>query len=327
MNRRLLVAGLTAAALLSLSASAQAQAPATLLINELDYDQPGTDAREYVEIRNNGTAAVDLDPYTLRLVDGDAGGSAVYTSVDLPAVSLASGAYYVVCGNQTTVTECDLDGGANTDFIQNGAPDAVGLVLGVDTIVDAVSYEGTVPGYTEGGGAPADSGSAQLQSISRSPAGTDTNDNATDFTLVCSTPGAANATTDQTCPVTRIHDIQGNGSSSPIAGQTVKIEGVVTGVDDEIGSDFERTFPADAGIFVQQKDADVDADPNTSEGIYVGFVRDRGSYPPGTVVRLTGVVREHFGETRIEETDGEEPVKLGEAAVPLPVLIEPGFAQ
>src|SRR5215212_2977631 len=288
MDRRLLVAGLTAAALLSLSGRAQAQAPAALVINEIDYDQPGTpDAGEYVEIRNNGSAAVDLDPYTLRLVDGDAGGSAVYTSVDLPTVSLASGAYYVVCGFPAVVTECDLDGGASLDFIQNGAADAVGLALG-GSVVDAVSYEGTVPGYTEGGGAPADSGSGQLQSISRSPAGTDTNDNATDFTLACSTPGAANATTDQTCPVTRIHDVQGNGTSSPIAGAAVKIEGVVTGVDDEIGSDFQRTFPADAGIFVQQKDADVDADPNTSEGIYVGFVRDRGNYPPGTVVRLTG---------------------------------------
>src|SRR4051794_6790804 len=139
MHRRLLVAGLAAAALLSLSASAQAQAPATLVINEIDYDQPGTDASEYVEIRNNGPAAVDLDPYTLRLVNGDAGGSAVYTSVDLPAVSLASGAYYVVCGFPLAVPGCDLDGGANIDFIQNGAPDAVGLVLGDSTIVDAVS--------------------------------------------------------------------------------------------------------------------------------------------------------------------------------------------
>jgi predicted extracellular nuclease len=237
MHRRLLVAGLTAAALLCLSASAHAQSPAGLVINEIDYDQAGTDTTEFVEIRNNGSAAADLDPYTLRLVNGNAGGSVVYTSVNLPAVPLAAGATYVVCGNQTTVTECDLDGGANTDFIQNGAPDAVGLVVGESTLVDAVSYEGTVPGYTEGAGAPADSGSANFLSISRIANSVDTNDNAADFRLVCSTPGAANAVTAEDCtdpngpvePVlTRIHDIQGNGAASPIAGSTVTIQGIVT---------------------------------------------------------------------------------------------------
>src|SRR3954451_21293477 len=40
---------------------------------------------------------------------------------------------------------------------------------------------------------------------------------------------------------TPIHDIQGNGASSPVVGMTLTIQAVVTGVDDEIGSDFERS--------------------------------------------------------------------------------------
>ena len=49
----------------------------------------------------------------------------------------------------------------------------------------------------------------------------------------------------------------------------------MTGVDDEVGANFERTFPGDAGIYVQEEDADADADANTSEGIFVGFVDSR----------------------------------------------------
>ena len=76
-------------------------------------------------------------------------------------------------------------------MIQNGAPDAVAL-LRSDAIVDTVSYEGAVPGYTEGAtGAPTDTATA-TESIARVPDGCDTDQNAADFTLVAGTPGAAN---------------------------------------------------------------------------------------------------------------------------------------
>jgi predicted extracellular nuclease len=53
-----------------------------------------------------------------------------------------------------------------------------------------------------------------------------------------------------------IHDVQGNGNSSPIPGAVVSVSGIVTGV---------RTN----GFFVQAPDGDADADPNTSEGVFV----------------------------------------------------------
>jgi predicted extracellular nuclease len=334
--RRFLIAVLAAAAILTVAASAWAQAPPGLVINEIDYDQPGTDAAEFVELRNNGSAAAPLAGYSVRLVNGANNAAATYQTVALPDVSLAAGGYFVVCANASTTPDCDLDVEPATNLIQNGAPDAVALMLG-DAIVDTVSYEGAVPGYTEGAGAPEDSGeaSASFQSISRPSAGTDTNSNASDFAVRCATPGAANAAnatgcTDPNGPVelqvTRIHAIQGPGSASPMSGQTVTIEGVVTGVDDEIGSNFERTFPADAGIFVQEETGDADSDPLTSEGIYVAFVSDRDNFPPGTRVRVNGRVRENFGETRLEETFGEQPTPIGTAAVPAPVVIDPAAA-
>lgn len=126
--------------------------------------------------------------------------------------------------------------------------------------------------------------------------------------------------------ITKIHDIQGSGASSPIKGKTVTIEGVVTGIDDEIGSNFERTFPGDAGIFVQEEPEDADANPSTSEGIFVGFVRPRGDFPAGTKVRLSGRVVEQFNETRLNLINNTTPEKLGTTTVPAPVVIDPAQA-
>jgi predicted extracellular nuclease len=127
--------------------------------------------------------------------------------------------------------------------------------------------------------------------------------------------------------ITPIHEIQGPGAESPLVGQDVTIEGVVTGIDDEIGASFGpnntiRRFPEDAGIFVQEEAEDADNDPNTSEGIFVGFVRDRGAYEPGDVVRINGEVREKFGQTIVSEAFGEEPEIVGSASVPEPVVID-----
>jgi uncharacterized protein len=77
-----------------------------------------------------------------------------------------------------------------------------------------------------------------------------------------------------------IHDVQGNGSSSPIPGAVVSVSGIVTGV---------RTN----GFFVQAPDGDVDADPNTSEGVLV-FT---STAPPaaavvGAQVQVTATVTE-----------------------------------
>jgi uncharacterized protein len=63
-------------------------------------------------------------------------------------------------------------------------------------------------------------------------------------------------------PATFVHDVQGNGLTSPINGATnVEIEGIVVG-DYQGAGQF-------SGFFVQEEDSDVDADPATSEGIFV----------------------------------------------------------
>lgn len=279
--------------------SSNCVAPNTdLVINEIDYDQPGTDSAEFVEIRNNGDTPADLSGWTLEFINGN--GVVVYDTIALPVVSLASGDYYVVCANAATVANCDLDDGPDTNFIQNGSPDAVALLFN-GTLIDTVSYEGdTGAPYTEGSGAGlVDDGVSATQSISRCPDGTDTNQNNLDFVLANSTPGTANDCTPppppEMCsdPFTPIYDVQGNGAASPLVGMEVSIEGVVVG-------DFQNNASPDSGdlngFYVQ--DPTGEGDTATSDGVFV-YAPGGMDVSVGDGVRVRGSVSEFNGLTEI----------------------------
>lgn len=77
-----------------------------------------------------------------------------------------------------------------------------------------------------------------------------------------------------------IHDIQGPGDTSPVAGKLVSTTGIVTAV-------------VSNGFFIQNPDNAVDADPNTSEGIFV-FTSSRPTAVAavGNLVQVTGTVNE-----------------------------------
>ncbi len=180
-----------------------------LMINEVDYDNVGTDSAEFVEIYNASSAAIDLAGYSLYLVNGS--GNAVYKTIDLGSAGTLAAGQYLVVGASSVVAavpagQKTIDLGALQDIIQNGAPDGLAIVNGnTSTLVDALSYEGamtaaTLPGVgtvslVEGTLLPAtvaDSNTAQ-GSLCRLPSGNDTNDAATDWKLASTpTPGAPN---------------------------------------------------------------------------------------------------------------------------------------
>lgn len=140
--RPALVLALAAALLIPASGVPPAQAASsTLVVNEIDYDQPGTDASEFVEIKNVSAGPLNLSGHSLQLVNGTGGGASVYQTIALPSTSLGAGDHYVVCANAATTANCDLDVAPDTNLVQNGAPDAVAIAL-AGTVVDAVSYEG-----------------------------------------------------------------------------------------------------------------------------------------------------------------------------------------
>ncbi len=131
---------------------------------------------------------------------------------------------------------------------------------------------------------------------------------------------------DDDITVTPIAQIQGSGLVSPLAGQMVVTEGIVT------------ALKFNNGFFLQAADAEVDADPATSEGIFV-FT---SAAPPaaaavGNRVRVSGTVSEFTPGTNLNQLSITQIVSptvtalstgnaLPVAVVPDPALMAAGSA-
>lgn len=86
--------------------------------------------------------------------------------------------------------------------------------------------------------------------------------------------------------VTPIHVVQGTGTASPLVGQSVTVEGIVT-------ANFQGTNQL-KGFYIQEPDASADANPSTSEAIFVFTDAAPFAVAIGDRVRVTGTVIE-FG--------------------------------
>ena len=116
-------------------------------------------------------------------------------------------------------------------------------------------------------------------------------------------------------PLVKIHDIQGSGATSPLAGNVVTIEGIVVG-------DFQNNGGSDNGdlngFYVQEEDSDADSNPATSEGIFV-FDGSLGvDVAVGDLVVVTGEVKEFFSLTEISASD----VSVAVSGMPLPAITD-----
>lgn len=187
-------------ALIALSAAAcsYAQSTNSLVINEFDYDQPGTDYTEFIEILNKSPSAINLGSYTIKLVDKT---GASYNTFTLPSYSLASGGYYIICStNPSHVTPCNLQQQADTsqsdrtiNLIRNTVGNSIAILSG-STIIDTVTYGGSaIATWTEGSPTVTDDSSYTAYGISRCPNGADTLNNYNDFAFEATTVGAANS--------------------------------------------------------------------------------------------------------------------------------------
>jgi predicted extracellular nuclease len=175
--------------LLALTGSIAFNTNAAIIINEIDYDQPGTDTAEFIELFNNGTSTVSLDNYTIGLINGS--NSSNYRTIDLSGYNISSDGYFVVCGDASQIANCDYSFTTTSGWLQNGAPDAVGLYD--DTgLLDSLSYEGTLSPFTEGNPVSFNDSNTDILSIARILNGIDTDNNALDFQSGCVTPGTAN---------------------------------------------------------------------------------------------------------------------------------------
>lgn len=181
-----------------------------LVINEVDYDQPGTDTHEFIELKNTGTSAYPLQYVMVVMVSGGGMTPTVYRTIGSPAwPALNPGAYFTICADPLLTPFCDEDASPDQNLVENGAQDAIVLVDITDsTVIDAFGYEGTLPGFSEGNGFPDEDpyyggagGSMENVSLGRWPDGGDTDDNATDFAIACATPGEPNEADTSSCTI------------------------------------------------------------------------------------------------------------------------------
>jgi cysteine-rich repeat protein len=198
---------------------------AKLVLNEVDYDQVGTDSTEFIEIYNAGTGPATLASYALVLMNG--GNNLEYSGFGAVRVQLSqaldssgaaptalpAGAYLVIASPSVTLPPSALRiVGGTTNIVQNGSPDALGILLtGSGALVDALSYEGDVTAgvisgvagtrdFTEGGSGLSvaqcggeGSDASSTGSLRRVVNGRDTNVTTTDWVFSATlSPGVAN---------------------------------------------------------------------------------------------------------------------------------------
>jgi hypothetical protein len=188
-----------------------------LVINEIDADQPGDDAGEFIELMNVGTSDLLLDGGWRIDVFNGANGllKDSWTFSDSP--SLMPGQMALI-GNKLVITNAP-DGvdtiEAPNGFVENDQ-ESIAIYRwdgpSADWIlVDAVAWgEAPSSGPSEGPQAPMDNPAGEM-SIGRCPNGDDTNDNAADFSQMPPSPGQPNICEDGGNP-----PIEGPGGDGPI---------------------------------------------------------------------------------------------------------------
>ena len=168
-------------ALLLLSAPA---AQAAVVIQEVLYDGPGSDADD-VFIELFGSPGTLLDGWSLAGINGLNGD--VYRTIDLSGTVIPVDGIFVIATDSASASLAAVrDLVANVDW-QNG-PDAIRLFEG-EMLIDALQYgDAGIFNAGEGDFAVDVTGAT---SLSRDPFGTDTNDNAIDFSAAWGCWGCA----------------------------------------------------------------------------------------------------------------------------------------
>ena len=193
--------GLKKLGFLAITSGIAFSSKAAVVINEIDYDQPGTDTAEFIELFNSGESDASLQNYSIDLINGS--NSTSYRNIDLSGFSISASGYFVICGDASLVANCDYSFTTTSGWMQNGAPDAVALYDN-GSLMDSVSYEGEIQPYQEGSILAFADSNTDIASLSRIPDGFDGDDNGLDFQSGCITPGTTNIAGIGDCSATHV---------------------------------------------------------------------------------------------------------------------------
>jgi uncharacterized protein len=316
--------------------AAQAASP-NLVISQV-YGAGGNTGATYnadfVEIFNRGTAPVSLAGKSIQYAS--ATGTGTFQGVALNGVTIPAGGYYLVqlaSGTNGVALPTSADQSAGNPNL-SGSAGKVALINqsanlpcngGSDPctatesaqIIDLVGYGGA--NFYETAAAPALTADRVL--VRANDGRTDTDVNRDDFAAVLTSdaPAPRNSGNDGAPVEATIAQVQGDGTTSPLAGRKVTVSGVVTG-DYQTGGY--------GGFFLQSTTED--GNPLTSDGIRV--FRNSPDVAVGDLVTVTGPVEEFASSGNLydgSETQlgGSSVVTVtGTADVPAPETLSLPFA-
>jgi hypothetical protein len=180
-----------------LSVLAAPQNPGDVVINELSYDDSGTDDFEYVELYNKTNNPIDVSGWVLQ--GDDSNGPNLAFTINPGTIIPANGFFVIGSSLVPNVNQAITNPGTGLgqDLFENGNHDAIILLNGA-TVIDRVDYEtyGSTwnpPGLKGQGipGAYVAVGGVE-SSLQRYTDGYDTGDNGHDFRYIAWTPGTSN---------------------------------------------------------------------------------------------------------------------------------------
>jgi predicted extracellular nuclease len=251
---------------------------------------------DFIEIFNRGTTSVDLTGWSVQY--NSAAGSGNWQVTPLSGM-IPAGGYYLVQQAAGSGGTQPLPAPDATGTIAMAAGSGKVALLTVTTalngscpvsanIVDLVGY-GTATCFEGGGTAPTLSNTTAAL---RARGGCrDTNNNSVDFSSASPNPrNSASPLRDCSIPPPffPINQIQGSGAITPLLGQEITSTGIVTA---------RKTN----GFFMQTPDGGVDADPSTSEGIFV-FTGSAPAFTAGDEVSVVGTASEFFSLTQLSSS-------------------------
>jgi uncharacterized protein len=305
----------------SATISLNVQAPALVVISQI-YGGGGnsgtTFTHDFIELLNRGTSPVDVSGWSVQYT------SAAGTSWQVTPLSgvIAPGQYYLV--------QEGTGGGGTTPL---PAPDATGAIAmaaasgKVALVNSAVALSGSgcpfspsVVDFIGYGGANCFEGGGAAPTLTNTTAALrarggcrDTNNNSVDFSV--SSPNPRNSASPlNSCappPTFAINAIQGSGAISTLINQEVTTTGVVTARKSN-------------GFFLQTPDANVDLNPNTSEGIFV-FTSSAPAAAVGDAVSVVGTVVEFFNLTQVASSNLDVTITSSGNALPAPINLTPAI--
>ncbi|MCY4726292.1 ExeM/NucH family extracellular endonuclease [Nocardioides sp. STR2] len=305
--------GLLTAGLSVLSSSPASAALANHLVVNEAYGGGGnsgaTWTNDFIELYNPTDAPISLTGLSVQYRSSGGTGTG-FTNL---SGTVAAKSHFLVqqaagSGGTTALPTPDAIG----TLAMSGTAGTVALVTGTETVtptagntIDLVGWGGAT--LREGTAAPATTNST---SVARKVEGDDTNDNSVDF--AAGVPSPTNSAGQTQPPATggndpvevTIAEVQGTGAESPLIGDAVVTEGVVT-----------AAFPTGGynGFYIQT--GGEDTTPGASDGVFVYEPNFASTIAVGDSVEVEGVVEEFSTLTEIDAT------KVTELAQPLPAVV------